>query len=219
MGNNNNHILYLILLVGTLLGLSACTDEKKKFERPSELVLMHEEPVYNEVTQTFSLTLLSDSTEGAKLTYYLLDGDSILMQNETGVFNGIAPLDEGYNIRLQAEWTDTTLFAFDHIFGFILPREPVEPMSKDELQHLINAKDKSIKVCDNEHLSQGVSVKTIESQYPVTTLLETIERIEQGIWTSVEVKEVSYDENNLITDITLKPKEVIPDPEEEEEYY
>ena len=95
-------------------------------------------------------------------------------------------------------------------------------MAKEELQKLINEKDKSFKIGSNEHLTQGVIVKTIECQKPVTTLLEVIERLEQGVWTSVEVKEVFYDENNLVSEVTLKPTEKViaeEDYEDEEEYY
>lgn len=218
------YILSWTAILSCLVSLSSCDSSIKETHRGTPMLCPDDpKPEYVEDAQTFNLELTSDSCEGAKVTFYLLDGDSVLMKNETGLFTGIVPLDEGYNVYLTAEWKDTTIITpTKRVFGFIVPREPVEPMAKVELQRLINAKDKSIKLSENEHLAQAVAVKTLESQYPVTTLFEAVERLEQGMWASVEVKDVAYDDNHLITEITLKPKEVVLDPEiyeDEEEYY
>ena len=63
------------------------------------------------------------------LLWFILDGDSLLMQNEEGVFTGFAPLEDGYNVQLRVEWNDTTITTpMQHILGFVIPREPVEKM-------------------------------------------------------------------------------------------
>ena len=208
-------------IVCGLAALCSCGSEHKESLRGIP-VLNHEDPVYDEASQSFSLTLTADSTDGAKVMFFLLDGEKIIMKNETGQFSGIAPLDEGYNVYLSAEWEDTTIVtSLEHIFGFVLPHEPIEAMSKEDLQQLINAKDKGIKLGENEHLAQAVMVTTIDSQNAVSTLLEAIEKLEQGVWTSVQVTKVEYDENNLITDVTLKPteKEIKEEDYEEEVEY
>lgn len=218
--NKVNCISSFILLAFILMGLSSCNFPPSIKPSPNPLLIV-EDTIFDEATQTFNIILSSDSTDGATLTFSLLDGDSLLMQNETGQFVGIAPLNDGYYIQLKAKWKDTTIIRKDHIW-LPIPRKPVEPMAKEELQKLINEKDKSFKIGSNEHLTQGVIVKTIECQKPVTTLLEVIERLEQGVWTSVEVKEVFYDENNLVSEVTLKPTEKViaeEDYEDEEEYY
>ena len=217
-------IIGLATLVCGLALLTSCVSTTKETQRGTPTLLPESpEAVYVEASQTFDLDLSADSCEGAKVTFYLLDGETVVMQNETGHFTGIAPLEEGYNVYLSAEWEDTTIVTpTKHVFGFVIPREPVEPMTKEEFQALIKAKDSSIKRGDNEHLAQAVMVTTLESKYPVTTLLEAIEKLEQGLWTTVEVTKVEYDENNLITSVTLKPSEKVikeEDYEDEEEYY
>ena len=192
----SSNILCLMAIVCGLAALCSCGSEHKESLRGIP-VLNHEDPVYDEASQSFSLTLTADSTDGAKVMFFLLDGEKIIMKNETGQFSGIAPLDEGYNVYLSAEWEDTTIVtSLEHIFGFVLPHEPIEAMSKEDLQQFINAKDKGIK-------------------------LGEIEKLEQGVWTSVQVTKVEYDENNLITDVTLKPteKEIKEEDYEEEVEY
>lgn len=174
--------------------------------------------VYDEGSKTFSLILHADSVADGKLTFYLLDGDSILMQNEEGQFSGIAPLEEGYNIQLRVEWSDTTVTTpVQHVLGFVIPREPVTKMTAEELQKLILSLDKSLATGSNEHLAQGVIINVIESKVPATTFQEVMMNLKGHTWKSVLVTNVNYDDNNLITSLTIKPEgEIVIEDEEEE---
>ncbi|MBR0048665.1 MAG: hypothetical protein IJP74_05000 [Prevotella sp.] len=162
--------------------------------------------VFDEASKTFNLSLHADSTADAKVTFFLLDGDSILMQNTDGQFSGIPPFEEGYNVRLQAEWSDTTITTpLTHIVGFVVPREPVDKIPADELQKLINSQDKSLILGNNLHLAQGLSVVVTDTQMEASSLQDVITLLKNGVWKSVTVTDVSYDDNNLITAIKLKP--------------
>lgn len=182
--------------------------------------LIADEPVYDEQSQTFALTLTADSVADATLTYYLLDGDKILSENADGHFTNIAPLDEGYNIQLRAEWRDTTITTPPiHVMGFIVPRPQVEKMSLDDVQKAINAKMTSFKTGTDEHLAQKVNVTVVGSTLDVHSLLDVIDNLELGAWHRVIVTDLRYDDTNHITDITLTVEgETIGEDDFEEEW-
>lgn len=175
--------------------------------RRGEPVLVVADPVYDKESNSFSLSLYADSTAGAEITYYLLYGDSVLMQNKEGLFTGIAPFEEGYNVRAKVVWSDTTIMTpVVHRFGFAVPQEPVEKMTAEELQRLINACDKSLKQGKNEHVAQGVKLVVNNCQMKAPRMIpDVIILIENQVWESVEVTSLDYDEYNLITSVTLKP--------------
>lgn len=170
-----------------------------------EPTLVCDAPVFDETSQTFSLTIHADSTAGAEVTYCLLDGDSILMACSDGLFTGIAPLEEGYNVLARAVWTDTTITTpKTHVVGFIIPREPIEKLETTELQRLINNKDaETIK----NHLSQSIKLITVSGKRKPELLNDVFTFLGMGVWENVAVTDVTYDENNYITTITLKPTE------------
>jgi len=160
-------------------------------------------PKYDESTKSFSLTLHADSTVDAEVTYYLLDGDSLLMQSNDGHFTGIAPLEEGYNVKATIAWSDTTYVTpIIHVGDFCVSRESVEILSKDEVTRLINQKDKRTM---EKHVAQGITLKILESELKPALLNEVYLFLDSKTWKSVEVMDVEYDDNNLITSITLKP--------------
>ena len=183
----------------------SCREKQNGGIQRGDPVLHSGTPVFDEATKTFSLTVSADSTDGAKTDYALLEGDSVIMQNDNGQFTGIAPFDEGYHVRLQAQWDDTTIVKIVHVQDFVAPKEPVEKITKDELQRLINAKDESLKRGQNSHLSQGVKLSVVNSQMHPQMLPDVITLIENKIWQSVEIVKMSYDDNNLVNAITVKP--------------
>ena len=189
-----------------------------------EPVLKWDKPVYDEKTKTYSLTLYADSTSEAEVTYFLLDGDSVIMQNKEGLFTGITPFDEGYNVQATVVWSDTTITTpLAHVLDFAEQQERVEKMSAEELQQLIAACDASLKQGKNPHLAQGVKlvVNGCHGQ-PPSMLPDVIILIENELWKSVSVTSLDYDENNRITSIALKPVgeqvAVEADDEEDEDY-
>ena len=167
--------------------------------------LVCEVPVFDEASQTFSLTIHADSVAGAEVTYFLLDGDNILMQSDDGIFSSIAPLEEGYNVQARAAWPDTTITTpKTHVVGFVIPRSPIEKLTAAELQKLINAKDaEAIK----GYLSQSIKLSTVGGTRKPDLLNDVYTFLGMGVWETVTVTDVTYDENNYITSITLKPTE------------
>lgn len=184
-------------------------------------VLRCDTPIYDESTQTFSLTIHADSIGGASVSYELLDGDSVIVSTEDGQFTGILPFEEGYNVRMLAQWEDTTIERVIHVMDFVIPREPVEKLSAKELEQLINNCDKSLRRSKNEHLSQGVKLVVNGSKIvPPQMIPDVITLIENNIWQRVEVTTVEYDDNNLIRLVKLKPigEEVDMDDDEDVDY-
>lgn len=205
--------IYLIFGIA-LLAVACLMQSCKQSATPSneiasrgEPVLTAEDPIYDKESKTFSLKLYADSTAGAEVTYYLLYGDSILMQNMEGQFTGITPFEEGYNVQAKVVWSDTTIITpIIHLFGFTVPQEPVEKMTAEELQSLINACDKSLKQGKNEHVAQGVKLVVNNCQMKAPRMIpDVIILIENKMWKSVEVTSLDYDDYNLITSVTLKP--------------
>jgi len=201
--------LLLVVFSAMMLSFFGCQGKAGTGEQSSqrgEPVIIYENPIYDEASQTFTLTVSSDSTAGANVTYSLLEGDSVIMSNSDGRFSGIPPFDEGYNVTLEAQWDDTTLVRTVHIMDFVVPRKAVEKMTNEQLQNLINSCDQSIKRGTNEHLTQGVKLTIRDSKsVPPRMLPEVVTLIENGVWKSIEVINIEYDDNNLITAITLKP--------------
>ncbi len=174
-------------------------DESAKRGEP---VIVTDTLVFDEGSKTFSLTLHADSTAGAVVTFYLLDGDSLIMQSSDGVFNDIKPLEEGYKARIKVEWSDTTIITpAVSVCGFVIPREPVEKLSKEELQRIINAAEKDVL---DEHLAQNVRLTVYDCAEKPSLLHEVFVYLENKVWESVSVDGVTYDDNNLITSLTLK---------------
>jgi len=181
-------------------------------------VLKNDTPVYDETTHTFSLTVHADSIGDATVSYALLDGDSIIMKSDDGKFSGIIPFEEGYNVRLSVQWEDTTIERIIHVMDFIVPHEPVEKMTEDELELLINACDKDLRRSKNDHLAQGVKLVVEDTKMtPPQMLPDVITYIENGVWQKVEVTKVEYDDNNLINSVTLKPIGEVVDVDEDED--
>lgn len=213
--------IFPVMAFVSLLLLQSCDERKgitSTLPNPvGDPVLTCGIPEYDEGSQTFSLSLIGDSTGEAKVTFQLVDGDSIIMQSTDGTFSGIAPLDDGYNVVMIVERDDTTIIRTNHVQGFIVPRPPVEKMSSEELQQLINAKDASLKRGTNEHLVLSPELKVTDSRQKPKMLREVIRLIEYEDWKSVVVTSVEYDENNLISSITLHPiGEIIPSDDDEE---
>lgn len=214
--------LSLAFMCACSIGFITCkqnpTDVTEK-SHPTEISVRWDEPIFDEATQTFSLTTYADSTEDATVTYELLDGDQTIMQNQTGQFTGIAPLDDGYFISVRAEWSDTVITApVMHVNGFVY-KERVEQMPKSELESLINAKDREIQNNENPHLIQGLKVKVTNATLEASTLHEVIQYINNGFWPSIKVLDVSYNEENRITSVTLQPtSEDLPEEADEEGY-
>lgn len=186
------------------------TSSPNPHPHPGEIIATPDEPVYDKVSGSFTLMVHADSVDDATMTYMLFDGDSLIMQNETGEFTGIPSLEEGYNVQARAEWSDTTMTSpLIHVNGFIY-HEPVEKMNKDELQRRINAKDDSLKLNKDPHIVQGVKIKMTNATLEASTLLEVIQNIENGFWPSVKVKTVTYNDDNRITAIVLQPTQENP---------
>ena len=200
---------------------SGCREKASRSEQVmqrGEPVLSNDIPVYDKTTQTFSLTVHADSIGDATVSYALLDGDSVIMKSEDGQFSGITPFEEGYNVRLSAQWEDTTIERTIHVMDFIVPRDPVEKMTEDELELLINACDKSLRRSKNDHLAQGVKLVVKGTKLsPPLILPDVITYIENGVWQKVDVIKVEYDDNNLINSITLKPIGEVVDVDEDED--
>lgn len=195
-----------LIIVCTIL--SGCKDNGSDANvggERGEPVLTHEGPQYDEATGTFSLVVRTDSVGGATLRYSLIDGDSVIMRSDDGSFSGIAPFDEGYDVKLEVEWPDTVIERRCHIMDFVVPAAPVEKISAEDFAKLINARAESLRRSTDEHVAQGVIFRVVDSKMQPQMLPDAITLIENGLWQSVEVVRLQYNDNNLITEITVRP--------------
>ena len=207
---NIKTILTTAILASTLALTNACkqtpaTETSNGADTRGEPTIVCEAPVFDEASKTFSLTIHADSTARAEVTYLLLDGDSILMQSSDGFFSGIAPLEEGYNVQARAVWADTTITTpKTHVVGFIIPREPIEKLEAADVQRLINNKDAET---IRNYLSQNIKLITVGGKRKPELLNDVFTFLGMGVWETVTVTDVTYDDNNFITTITMKPTE------------
>lgn len=199
-------ILYLSFVFGCFFALISCDESKKPNGTPRGVPsIVVDTLIYETESETFSLTIHTDSTEGAKVTYFLLDGDSLLQKNEEGVFHNITPLVEGYNVQAEVVWNDTTIQTpITHINDFIVPSKPVEKISIKDLQLLINSQDHSLNVGTNEHLAQSVEITNQDGD--IISMQDVLLYLSNKVWASVEIIDVTYNENNQVTNIKLTPK-------------
>ncbi|MDE6278489.1 MAG: hypothetical protein K2M05_00800 [Paramuribaculum sp.] len=195
-----------LIVVGTMLpGCKGSGGDNADGGERGEPVLIHEAPQYDEATGTFSLVIKADSVGNAKLRYSLIDGDSVIMRSDDGTFSGIAPFDEGYDVKLEVEWPDTVIERRCHIMDFVVPAAPVEKISAEDFAKLINSKAESLRRSTDEHVAQGVIFRVVDSKMQPQMLPDAITLIENGLWQSVEVVKLQYNDNNLITEITVRP--------------
>lgn len=206
---NTNKSITIIILSLAALGFILGCDGKGHRGNPANKrgtpILITDTLIYDADSKTYMLRMRADSTADAKVTFFLCDGDNILQESSDGVFNNVPPQEEGYNVQAKVEWSDTTIITpMRHLTGIVLPSGPVEKIPLIELQALINSMDKSLKLGKNEHIAQSVLVSTDDGQ--TTALQDVCLNLDNKIWSSVEVLKVIYDDNNLVTEIVLKPK-------------
>lgn len=214
----DRHIKILFTAVCVLLAccfLQGCSSSPEKANKRCEPLLVADEPQYDESTNTFSLTVRVDSTEDADITYYLYDGDSLLMENSDGYFSAIAPLEEGYNVQAKVVWSDTTVvIPAVKVMGFIILKK-IEKLPEKELQNLINKMDSNAL---EAHMAQQVKLTVLDSKIKPSLIHAVLLQIKNKVWDSVTVTEVEYNDNNYIVAITLKPVEhIVPVSEDDEE--
>lgn len=203
MKNIRIPFLLIVSVVFVLLSCNKANSVNEGNDRGNPLIVV-DTLIYDTESQTFSLQLHTDSIADAEVKYFLFDGDSLLQESTDGRFNGILPLEEGYNVQAQVVWSDTTIVTpVTHLVNFIVPREPVEKISQKDLQTLINAQDRSLRFGDNEHLIQEVDVKMSDGQD--ISFQDVFLYLDNKVWLSVQVTDITYDENNLVTTIVLKP--------------
>lgn len=218
-------LLLLIIIVAISSLVSSCKQSATVSESENgrgEPQLITERPEYNKDSKTFSLALHTDSTSEANVTFYLLDGDSILMEAIDGIFKGIPPLEEGYNVKAKVEWNDTTIVTpAIHVTGFVIPRDSVEKLSKEDLKRLFDAKDK---VSIESYLAQDVKLVVKESKLKPALINEVLLYMESHVWKSIEVTDIEYDDYNYIISITMKPigekvESIAEDDDESTDFY
>lgn len=211
--------LLLALLASTLFAIQSCK-HKKDVPEPDvqrcEPSLLCGVPVEDTVTHTFSLSVSSDCTSGATVTFYLVDfNDTLMVQSgDSATFSGIEPLDDGYFVSMRAEWPgDTTILCTEHVSGFVILQEPVDSITEKELEELINSKDKTLRRNTNSRIAQTAKLNVINSLRQPVKLRDVINLIDNGEWKSVHITNIVYDENNLVVSITLEPvgEQALPD--------
>jgi hypothetical protein len=180
-----------------------CNGVKSKHSEP---VLSSSSPLYDDISNTFSISVMADSTDGASLTFYLKERGNVIQENHDGKFSGIKPLDEGYDVEVNIQWQDTAIVSSIHVVDFVVPDEPVDKMSADEMEKLINAHDRSSRQIIYSHITQGLKIVVTDSNVPKPQILSDVfTLLVNEVWQSVKVEELEFNPFNLISSITLRP--------------
>lgn len=209
----------VLVLGSTLQGCSQSTGIKSA-GRSNNPDLKCDTMLYDEQKGTFCVTVLADSVEGAQLAFQLLDGDSVLSQSSDGRFAGIAPCKEGYDVKMEAQWPDTTIVRRIRVFP-VAPVPPVDPLSKEQLAQLINSRDKTLIDGSNKYIAHDVEVSVKGSQLVKgrSSLQDVVMRLENNEWAEVIVDNMTHDEaTKLVKTVVLRPQgEKIPQPDPDTE--
>lgn len=118
--------------------------------------------------------------------------------------------DGKYYAQIFNESTNEPLSEKTEITGFVEVKSISKKLSVAELQNLINKQDQSLLGHDNEYLSPVCKIKY--ASLPKGTddapdnLADVFEMLDFGVWTSVEVSSLEYDNTKHISSITLKVK-------------
>ncbi|MCF0126498.1 MAG: hypothetical protein HUJ68_12245 [Clostridia bacterium] len=137
-------------------------------------------------------------------------GDKVIATNNNGIFRKLPPSDsEGGSYRIVAKLNkNDSIIAIANVSGFIRQVNVTSKMSLEKLKELIDKKDKSlVGIGENEFLSPEYKLilngLSDNSTNKPTLLAEVFEKLDMGIWESVSVSQIGYDEMNRINSITM----------------
>lgn len=173
------------------------------------------EPIYDDKKECYSVDVIAKNVpRGMEVSYVRMDhfGNHDVLQTSTdGKFTDIPYCeDDGhcYDFAIMDVKADTLLCAAVPKPGFIRVVVVKEKMSKEELQQLINKHDSSlIGAGENDFLAPDVTLKFKGLPEDAVNIPENLssvfEKIDFGIWTSVTVDNLKWDDKNRISEITL----------------
>ena len=144
------------------------------------------------------------------------DNSKVIAKSNNGSFNDIPYSDvDGaiYSIALMDATTDTIICSIDKP-GFIKQATVEAKMTVAELQQKIDSRDESLMgVGENDYLSPNYKLKFVglpsDAVNIPSNLYEVFEKLDMETWTQARVKDLSYDDKNRISVITISVK--LPD--------
>lgn len=137
------------------------------------------------------------------------DSKKIIARSEDGKFKGIPPSEaEGgqYDLVILDD-RDSMLCEPTPVSGFIKRENITQKMSKEQLQELINNGDESL-MGDGENNYLAPSLSLIckglpsDAQKP-ESLYDVVERLQNGLWSSVTILRVDYDKDDRISTVEI----------------
>lgn len=173
------------------------------------------EPIYDDKKERYSVELIAKNVpRGMEISYVRMDhfGNHDVLQTSTdGKFTDIPYCeDDGhcYDFAIMDVKADTLLCAAVPKPGFIRVVVVKEKMTKEELQRLIDKRDQSlIGAGENDFLAPDVKLKFKGLPEDAVNIPENLssvfEKIDFGIWASVTVDNLKWDDKNRISEITL----------------
>ena len=184
-------------------------------EKPlTPVVLGQMQPVYNAKTKTYSLPVKVESApEGAVLSlelYAYPDTTTLVLSSSTlpDTILNLAPAESGiYRVVVNAKVGDRSAKSgVRDVEGFVKVAAQVQKMSAGELQKQLNSKSRRISSDPRISRSALIHCSGLQGDDPAPQVLsDVITKLTMEIWSSVTVTSVSYNDNGIITAISLVP--------------
>lgn len=206
MKKNCLYLFFCVILSTHFLSCKQGSSSQSEEDLGDTVIVVYSEPKYDDARQSFYFRVDSVKFTGHadSIVYKLYEGNALIQQNNTGEFTDITP-SECYELQVEVQIgqelkTSERLLLKD----FVLRVTITEPLSKTTLEKLINEKDASLSLGENPNLGD-YEIKLVGSTKTATTLQDVIQKLKGREWESVKVEDLSYDDMNRITSITIRP--------------
>lgn len=166
-------------------------------------------PIFDKDSEKYSFEVVWQSAPKNSNVIYVLtelfSDDVVIQTSEDGRFTEIQPSkdkDAGYGYRLYVKdrTSSTEICESREIFGFI-PQKKVDKISSEQLKEMILSGTDFTSGGD-EHISPNMVVISPDDPY-VQTLTQAQQAIRDGLYTSINVSNIEYDDMNKISKVTI----------------
>lgn len=177
-----------------------------------KLLLTIEDPVCDYNTLTYNLNVqINNLPEKATAMHYIFgkQGNDTIAKSVDGKFKGIPPTSDG-EYKLSVQWKDSIGIIGQGLDTLIIGFKPFEKpkmkkMEVSELTRRINMCDRKLAI-RNSKISSALKLNFSNlkpDEKSPETMDEIFNKIKFGMWSSISVSSVDYNEDNQIISITI----------------
>lgn len=162
--------------------------------------------------KNYSFTVELRNSKAIDVVFEVWDSNSAkkIAQSQDGKFQNIPGCKSGVYRVCAIDKTDDSVIAKTDVAGFNIVADP-EPTPQNQmtaaaLQTLINQRSQKIVGGKHPQISKNLTFNVIgESELNGCNLTNVYSQMQFGLWNSVMVVSVDYDENNRIVHATIQP--------------